>query len=413
MKSTVIVFGAILVLGFVAICSSSQVYFQDDFSSADWQSRWVVSDWKQDSGEAGSWSLTAGKFYTNEAKERGLKTTQDARFYDISASHKEFSNKGKTLVIQFSVKHEQNIDCGGGYVKLVPAGSLTDQKEFKGGDQETKYNIMFGPDICGSSTRKVHFILNKKGSNHLIKDDIPAESDEFTHVYTAVLEPDNTFKVYIDGTEKKSGSIPDHWDILPPKKINDPAESKPSDWVDERMIDDPEDKKPEGWDDIPAEISDPDASKPDDWDDDLDGEWEPPKIPNPEYKGVWSAKKIENPKYKGPWVHPQIDNPEYKDEPELYAFDSFKYIGIDVWQVKSGSIFGHFLLTDNWETASSQIDEINKIRDGEKKKKEEQDEKERLEREAQEAARKAEEEAKKAEEEAKGEDEEDEDKAEL
>jgi len=177
--------------------------------------------------------------------------------------------------------------------------------------------------------------------------------------------------------KKKTGAIPDNWDILPPKKINDPKESKPSDWVDERMIDDPEDLKPAGWDDIPAEIADTGASKPDDWDDDLDGEWEAPKIPNPEYKGAWSAKKIENPKYKGPWVHPQIDNPEYKDDPELYAFDSFKFIGIDVWQVKAGSIFGHFLLTDDFETARTRIDEINKIREGEKKLKEEQDQKDR------------------------------------
>jgi len=275
---------------FVALCSA-HVYFQEDFSNADWQSRWVVSDWKKDTGESGSWALTAGKFFTDEAKERGLKTTEDARFYDISTAHEEFSNKGKTLVIQFSVKHEQNIDCGGGYIKLVPASGLTDQKEFKGGEKETSYNIMFGPDICGSSTKKVHLILNRRGANKLIKEDIPCESDEFTHVYTAVLEPDNTFKVYVDGNEKKSGSIADHWDILPPKKINDPSQSKPSDWVDERMIDDPEDKKPEGWDSISAEISDPDATKPDDWDDDLDGEWEAPKIPNPEYKGAWSPKK--------------------------------------------------------------------------------------------------------------------------
>jgi len=355
----------------VAFCTS-HVYFQEDFADANWQSRWVVSDWKKDKGEAGDWGLSAGKYFTDETKERGLKTLQDARFYDISAAHEDFSNKGKTLVIQFSVKHEQNIDCGGGYVKLVPAGSLSDQKQFQGGESETKYNVMFGPDICGYS-KKVHFILSdKKGTNHLINQEIPAESDEFTHVYTAVLSPDNTFKVYVDGEEKKSGSIPDFWNILPPKKINDPAQSKPSDWVDEKYIDDPSDVKPDGWDNIAAEVVDPDAKKPEDWDDDLDGEWEAPKIANPEYKGPWSPKKIENPSYKGPWVHPQIDNPEYKDDPELYAFDSFKYIGIDVWQVKAGTIFSHFLLTDDFETAKAQIDVIKAIRDGEKKKKEEE-----------------------------------------
>jgi len=361
----------LLLVGLVAL-SSATVYFQENFADSNWESRWVVSDWKKDSGESGTWSLSAGKYFTNEEKERGLKTMQDARFYDISAAHTEFSNKGKELVIQFSVKHEQNIDCGGGYIKLVPAGALSDQKEFKGGEKETQYNIMFGPDICGY-TKKVHLILNKKGSNKLIKEEIPAESDEFTHVYTAVLSPDNTFKVYVDGQLKKEGSIPENWDILPPQKINDPSQSKPADWVDERMVDDVNDKKPEGYDDIAAEITDPEAKKPEDWDDDLDGEWEAPKVPNPEYKGPWSPKKIENPLYKGPWTHPQIDNPEYKDEPELYAFDSFKYVGIDVWQVKAGSIFNNFLLTDEWDTAKTQIDAINVVREAEKKLKEKAD----------------------------------------
>jgi len=76
-----------------------------------------------------------------------------------------------------------------------------------------------------------------------------------------------------------------------PKKIKDPSQSKPADWVDEKYINDPDDKKPEGWDEIPAEIVDPEASKPEDWDDELDGEWEAPKVPNPEYKGPWSPKK--------------------------------------------------------------------------------------------------------------------------
>jgi len=370
-----------LVLGVLVAVCSSHVYFHEYFSKPNWESRWVVSDWKKDSGEAGSFSLSAGKFFTDETKERGLKTSPDARFFDISAAHEEFSNKGKELVIQLSVKHEQSIDCGGGYIKLVPASSLSDQKEFQGGEKETKYNVMFGPDICGY-TKKVHLILNKKGTNHLIKEDIPCESDEFTHVYTAVLSPDNTFKVYVDGVEKKSGSIADHWNILPPRKINDPEQSKPSDWVDEKMMDDPDDKKPDGWDDIPAEVSDPDATKPEDWDEDLDGEWESPKVPNPEYKGVWRPKKIENSNYKGPWVHPQIDNPEYQDDPELYAFDSFKYVGIDVWQVKSGTIFSNFLLTDDFATAKTEIDEINAIRDGERAKKEEADAKAREEAQA-------------------------------
>ena len=48
----------------------------------------------------------------------GIQTSQDAKFYAASASFDKFSNADKTLVVQFTVKHEQKIDCGGGYVKV-------------------------------------------------------------------------------------------------------------------------------------------------------------------------------------------------------------------------------------------------------------------------------------------------------
>jgi len=92
------------------------------------------------------------------------------------------------------------------------------------------------------------------------------------------------YAIYIDGEKKQDGSIEDDWNILPPKEINDPSKSKPADWVDEPQMDDPADVKPADWDSIPAEIADPEAKKPEDWDDDLDGQWEAPKIPNPAYK---------------------------------------------------------------------------------------------------------------------------------
>jgi hypothetical protein len=54
---------------------------------------------------------------------------------------------------------------------------------------------MFGPDICGSSTKRIHVIFEKNGQNHLIKKTIPAESDEYTHLYTLIVRPDNTYEV--------------------------------------------------------------------------------------------------------------------------------------------------------------------------------------------------------------------------
>ena len=67
---------------------------------------------------AGKFELSAGKFYGDEKLDQGAKTSQDARFYGMSAAFPPMSNVDKPLVIQFTVKHEQNIDCGGGYIKL-------------------------------------------------------------------------------------------------------------------------------------------------------------------------------------------------------------------------------------------------------------------------------------------------------
>jgi len=268
------------------------------------------------------------------------------------------------------VKHQQNLDCGGGYIKLLP--DTTDQANFNG---DSPYSIMFGPDICGPGHRIVHYILNKRGENRLIKRNVAAESDEHTHTYTAVLNKDNTYAIYVDGEKKQDGPIEDDWNILPPKEINDPSKSKPSDWVDDPMMDDPADKKPADWDSIPAEVADPNAKKPDDWDADLDGEWEAPKIPNPDYKGPWRAKRINNPGYKGPWTHPQIPNPDYKPDATLHEFDNHGVLGIEIWQVKAGSIFDNFLVTDDLDLALQRAQALNKVRDGEKEAKRVADEK--------------------------------------
>lgn len=59
---------------------------------------------------------------------------------------------------------------------------------------DTEYSIMFGPDICGFSTKKVHTILTHGGENHLIQKEIECKTDDVTHVYTLVISPDNTYE---------------------------------------------------------------------------------------------------------------------------------------------------------------------------------------------------------------------------
>merc|ERR1712000_609736 len=116
---------------------------------------------------------------------------------------------------------------------------------------------------------------------------------------------------------------------------------KPADWVDEAEIEDPEDKKPEDWDNEPEQIADPEAKKPDDWDDAEDGAWEAPMIPNPKY---------------------QPDDKLYQIRKPL------EYVGIDVWQVKSGTIFDNIIIADDLAEVNKQIDATwGATKDAEKK----------------------------------------------
>jgi calreticulin len=337
----------------------AHTYFHETFDSI---SRWTHSS---ESGLEGKFDHAASK-YAADPTNKGFRTSLDAKFYAASAPiTPAFSNRGKELILQFTIAHPQDIDCGGGYVKLLPA---VDGAKFKG---DTPYYIMFGPDICGY-TKKIHFILTVDGKNHLWKKEPQAMSDQMSHVYTMRLKPDNTYEVYVDGTKKESGSVEEDWDILKPKMIDDPTDTKPSDWEDNAEMDDPTDSKPSDWDNEPETIADPEAKQPEDWDADEDGKWEAPMISNPKHKGSWKAKKIPNPKYKGVWAPKKISNPEYKENKELYAFDDIAAVGMDLWQVKSGTVFDDIIVTDSlaeaeaarkgWE-AAKEAEQKNKDKD--------------------------------------------------
>jgi len=381
MRAQLVIFCLVALLSVV----SAKTYFKETFDSS-WESRWVVSDWKKSDGTAGKWTYTAGSFYGDAEEDKGIQTSQDARFYAISSKFPSFSNEGKDLVLQFQVRFPQKIDCGGGYIKLL--GSNIDQKAFSG---DTPYHIMFGPDICGTSTRRTHLIFTFQDKNLLTKKEIRCETDELSHVYTLIIHPDNTYEVRVDGEKRESGSLYEHWDFLLPKTIKDPSAKKPSNWVDQATIDDPSDVKPADYEKIPKEIPDPEAEKPADWDDEADGEWEAPMIPNPEWKGEWKPKQIPNPAYKGAWVHPEVANPDFVDHKDVYKYKDIGAVGIEVWQVKAGTIFDNIIVTDSVKEAEDFMAETytkNKAAEkkmfdaaDEKKKEEERKERDRVEEE--------------------------------
>ena len=60
----------------------------------------------------------------------------------------------------------------------------------------------------------IHKILSSKEPLIFVfKDDV------FTHLYTLIVRPDNTYEVKIDNEKVESGDLEADWDFLAPKKI--------------------------------------------------------------------------------------------------------------------------------------------------------------------------------------------------
>ncbi|KAJ6419070.1 hypothetical protein OIU84_029222 [Salix udensis] len=335
----------------------SEIFFEERFQDG-WKDRWVLSDWKRSEGKAGTFKYTAGK-WPGDPDDKGIQTYNDAKHYAISAKiSPEFSNMNRTLVVQYSIKIEQDIECGGGYIKLL--SGYVNQKKF-GGD--TPYSFMFGPDICGTQTKKLHVIMSYQGQNYPIKKDLQCETDKLTHFYTFILRPDASYSVLVDNRERESGTMYTDWDILPPPKIKDTKAKRPADWDDREYIEDPNDVKPKGYDSIPREIPDPKAKEPDNWDEEDDGIWRPPKIPNPAYKGPWKRKHLTK---NGAGSMFRFLKPEFEDDPDLYVLKPIKYVGIEVWQVKAGSIFDNILICDDPQYAREIVEDVFQNREIEK-----------------------------------------------
>ena len=109
-----------------------------------------------DDAYTGIWELEASLENALEG-DKGLAVKSAAHHSAISAILKEpLDPKGKSLVLQYEVKLQKGLECGGAYLKL-----LRYDPEFKSSlfDNASPYTIMFGPDKCGS-TDKVMSLIN-------------------------------------------------------------------------------------------------------------------------------------------------------------------------------------------------------------------------------------------------------------
>lgn len=332
----------------------------------------------------GTWANEEPDIFPGIVGDKGLVLKDKAAHHAISAQFdKPISNKDQTLVVQYEVKLQNGLECGGAYMKLLQDNKALKTDEFS---NATPYIIMFGPDKCGA-TNKVHFIFRHKNpktgeyeEKHLVSPP-RAEITKISTLYTLIVNPDQTFEILINGKSEKTGSLLEDFEppVNPEKEIPDPSDEKPDSWVDEERIPDPKAKKPADWDETapfeipdrkakkpadwleeePATIPDPEATKPEDWDDEEDGDWIGPTIPNPKCAdisgcGPWTAPMIKNPDYKGEWVPPYIDNPAYKGEweprniPNPDYFEDKKPANFE--PMGAVSRISLFLFFSNWTT---------------------------------------------------------------
>lgn len=344
-----------------------------------------------------------GRWEIEELKEnqvpgdRGLVLKSKAKHHAIAAVlEKPFIFADKPLIVQYEVNFQDGIDCGGAYIKLLAdTGDLILENFY----DKTSYTIMFGPDKCGEDY-KLHLIFRHKHpktgvfeEKHAKPPDVDLKeffTDRKTHLYTLVMNPDDTFEVLIDQKVVNQGTLLDDVvpPINPPREIDDPSDKKPEEWDDRAKIPDPTAVKPEDWDENePAQIEDssavkpdgwlddepkfipnPKAEKPEDWSDDMDGEWEAPHIPNPacqigcgewkppmidnpKYKGIWRPPMINNPNYQGLWSPQKIPNPDYFEDDHPFLLTSFSALGLELWSMTPDIYFDNFIICSEKEVA--------------------------------------------------------------
>ncbi|XP_037546012.1 calmegin [Nematolebias whitei] len=382
---------------------TGDVYFAETFDDGlldRWQqSKTTKEDADDDIAKYdGKWAVEPLK-ENKVPGDQGLVLKSHAKHHAIAAMlDKPFVFKDKPLVVQYEVNFQDGIDCGGAYIKLLSDAGNLNLDQFH---DRTPYTIMFGPDKCGEDY-KLHFIFRHKNplnrdleEKHAKRADVDLKkfyTDKKTHLYTLVLNPDNSYEMFIDQSSVSRGNL--LHDVVPPvnppKEIDDPKDAKPDDWDERAKIPDPEAAKPDDWDeDAPAKVEDPDAlkpegwlddepefvsdpnaEKPEDWDEEMDGEWEAPQVPNPacetapgcgewkrpminnpQYKGKWKALLIDNPNYQGVWKPQKINNPDYFEDLHPFRMTSFKALGLELWSMTSDIYFDNFIITSHKEVA--------------------------------------------------------------
>lgn len=213
--------GQVKILALLLIClfsfTEGKIHFREEFAPG-WEKRWSGTKWNIPN--QGRFILA--KNTETGALPHGIQTLDPSRYHEASIQlFTPVHTKASPFIFQYSVNFEQQIDCGGGYIKLLKEGF---NATTFGGD--THFLIMFGPDICGKDS-KIQFILDKAEVGYIWGKKHTAPNDKLNHFYTFALYPNETYEVYLDAKLIQQGIIAKDWNWEVPKEIPDPNDKKP------------------------------------------------------------------------------------------------------------------------------------------------------------------------------------------
>lgn len=366
----------------------------EQFDSED---GWVVSHGEKNGQKySGRWAFEESYVNPGIEGDKGLVAKSEASLHAISRWFSQSFQIGEKdpFVLQYEVKFQQAIDCGGAYIKLFPVGSVAGESF----TDLTPFVLSFGPDKCGDDNKvglviRRHNLATGDYEVKSLKTPPLAKLSQLSNLYSLIIEPDNSFEIRINGRVALKGGLYQLFDLEPPKTIQDPNDTKPDTFDDRQFIPDPENlekpadyqddqpfkiadpdaKIPTDWkEDEPLYISDPAAVKPDEWDDAEDGvwtapwilnprcrnrkcgKWEPPMVPNPSYKGKWFPPTVVNPNYMGVWEPKTIPNPHYYHDVNASRIEPIGGMGFEIWTMTPDILFDNIYL-------GSSISEAEKI----------------------------------------------------
>ncbi|KAJ6237375.1 calnexin 14d-related [Anaeramoeba flamelloides] len=292
---------------------------------------WTIT---KDPRYRGKWTIENSKNPSGVINDTGLVMKTEAALHGISKEFQTpFDPTSKGLIIQYELRYQEFVSCAGSYIKLL---SQFDSQHFS---RDNDYLIMFGPDWCGKQSNAVRFIYglndsgndkeatateSKSGSEKLVQLEDPPEMklDDLSHLYTLVIFPNQSWEIWVDlETVKQGSNLTKGFNGIEQKWINDPDDFEPEDWDENEYIEDPNAKTPQLWDT------------------EQDGEWEAPRIENPDWE-EWQPRKILN--------------PNWNENQNGFAFQPIHGMGLELWSMGKNIMFDNILVTS--------ADKINEVK---------------------------------------------------